>query len=254
MPAGVSGPAVLIALLLLVLAFCSFGGTWHLHRQRRILLETPTSPAGALPQGRVEVKGVSTLAPGSQPLVAPFSGKPCLHWRFVVEEERTRTQSRTINGKRQTYTERYWHAVAQQASPEPFGVRDETGIALVDPRGAEMPATSLATLRSGLFRDPPPEVLRVLQQTGIAHEGLFGLNKSMRYRESALGEGTRLFVAGTARPSWDGRLAIGRGDDGRLLVSTRSEESILRGYLAGMVLTTLAGLGLAAGGLYVLLR
>lgn len=245
--------ATVPGLLLVLLAILAAGGVWFFHSRRRLLLDTPTSPAGALPQGRVEVKGTAAPAPGVPPLQAPFSGAPCVHWSYAIEEQRTRRVHRTVNGKSTPYTERYWVTVASGHSPHLFAVRDATGLALVDPRGADVPDTRRQAYRSGTFRDPPPAVLRVLQAQGIPYEGFFGLNKTMRYTERSLPEGTPLFVLGHAGPGPDGGLAIKRGPDTPFIISARSEESLLLGYAVGLGASALAALAAGAGGLFLLL-
>lgn len=239
----------IVAILLAVAALGCFAGAWWAHGRRKLLVETPTSPAGALAEGRVEVKGTATLPPAGAMLSSPFTGTPCVHWRFTVEEERRRTETRFVDGKAQTHTTTHWVQVARGEAPQPFGVRDVTGVAVVDPRGADVPATKRSTLRSGTFRDPPPAVLAHLQGIGVSHEGLFGFNKTMRYTEHVLAEGTPLFVLGVARRGPDGRLLIGRGEGSPFLVSAQSEEALLLNYgllRGGGVVVGFILLGIAA--------
>jgi hypothetical protein len=77
---------VLIGLALSVGATAG-GGWWCLRRltQARHLLDTPTSKIRSAAQGYAEFYGVLQPQPDSL-IVAPLSGKPCVWWRFKIEE------------------------------------------------------------------------------------------------------------------------------------------------------------------------
>src|SRR2546428_10281733 len=101
------------------------------------------------------------------PLVAPYSGIPCVYYRSLFEEERQRTRGG-----------REWTTLEQGESSDPFYLQDATGALLVDPAGAE-------TVLERSYR----QIER--------GEGWLGRRK--RYSEWWIVTGQKLFVAGTVR-------------------------------------------------------
>jgi hypothetical protein len=73
------------------------GGAWWCLRgwsQARHLLDTPTSKIRSAAQGYVELYGVLEALPDMQ-LRGPLTGKPCLWWRFRIEEYRSSGKKRS---------------------------------------------------------------------------------------------------------------------------------------------------------------
>jgi hypothetical protein len=173
-----------------------------------------------------------------------------VHWSYALEEERTRTVHSTVNGKPRTRVDRDWVTIEREASRDLFGVRDETGVALVDPRDADVPSTRTQTYGAGA-RAQPPEVLRFLESQGMGPSGFLGTRR--RYVERTLAPGTTLYVLGTAAPGPGGRLVIQQAAGASLVISRRSEESLVRWYGVGVAACAVAGVALLAGGLYFLL-
>lgn len=236
--------------ILLVAGLALFAGAWWAYRRRAHIADTPTSKVRSMAVGSVELKGKAVPPPGRDLLRAPFTNEPCVYWEYKVEEERTRMKK---NGM-----ETYWATVASGRSKAPIGLRDETGVVLVDPQGEGLPTKAEARYGSGWGRDPPPQVLAFLQQADISHEGLFGINKKMRYTEERLPEFVDIYVLGNAtRPEGalgegNAALVVQREGDGAFMVSTASEEALLRNWTISFWLMLLAGIGAAAAGAYLL--
>ncbi len=96
-----------------------------LRRARRIE-NIPTSRIRSMPMGSVEIAG---QAASGAPLKTPYSMVDCVWYSFVVQEYRQRFST---HGRRGGYV-----TVASGNSEDiPFYVEDDTGKALVDPRGA----------------------------------------------------------------------------------------------------------------------
>ena len=149
--------AVLVGAGLIVFGFI-------LLRRKRLLENVPTSRIRSVAMGFAELLG---SAKNRTPLVAPYSGIPCVYYRCLLEEERQRSRGG-----------REWATLEQGESSDPFYLQDETGALLVDPAGAE-------TVLERSYR----QIER--------GEGWLGRRK--RYSEWWVVTGQKLFVAGTVR-------------------------------------------------------
>jgi hypothetical protein len=95
---------------------------WYANLKRyRTVADTPTSRIASAPQGYIELVGRGRQPPGAD-LVSPISGLPCLWYRYRVERK---------NGNR-------WEHIESGISHDTFGISDGSGMALVDPDGAEI--------------------------------------------------------------------------------------------------------------------
>ena len=239
-----------VGIILLILGLASFGGAWWAYGRRRIIADTPTSKVRSMAVGAVELQGTAVPPPGKDLLRGPFTNEPCVYWEYQVEEQRTR---HTKNG-----TQTYWASVASGRSKLPIGLRDDTGVVMIDQNGADLPGPAETRYGSGWGREPPPQVLAFLEKAHIKHENFLGFNKTMRYTERRLVEGTPLFVHGNAVRRADAAgegnaaLVVQREGDSAFLVSAGSEKSILRKWTAAFWAMLLLGIGLAAGGAYLL--
>lgn len=148
-------------------------------RRRRLIADTPTSKIRSMAMGLVEVNGATVQRSTAE---APFSGKPCVFWKVDVS-------TRSRDG---------WTVIHRESSSQPFYLRDETGIALVFPQGAE------CQLERGA-----EEVCNGISLPGCYSEylrghptvlGPFARLGMLRFREYLVGEGSSLFVLGTACP------------------------------------------------------
>ncbi|HUR69590.1 MAG TPA: GIDE domain-containing protein [Candidatus Thermoplasmatota archaeon] len=242
-----------VGLILLVAGAALFGGAWWAYGRRRAIADTPTSNVRSMAIGPVELQGTAAAAPGRELLRAPFTDEPCVYWEYKVEEQRTR---HTKNG-----TQTYWATVESGRSKAPIGLRDETGVATIDPEGADMPGPMVAQFGSGFQRDPTPRIQEFLLKKDIRFEGLFGLNKRMRFTENRLPEGATLYVLGNATRREDAgaeaavgnaALVVQRHGPGAFLVSTSSEKALLRNWTIGFWALLLSGIAAAAAGASVL--
>lgn len=165
---------------------CAAGGWLFVSRwtRARHLLDTPTSKIRSAAQGYVELYGVLS---GPETQQGPLTGKPCLWWRFRIEEHRG-------EGK-----DKRWRVVEQGQSEACFGFVDGTGECLVDPRGAEV----LPVRRdrwSGSARHPRGPV-----PTGW--RAFLGAGRRYRYVEERLQAGDPLYAIGDFRSRGGGHEA-----------------------------------------------
>ncbi|CAD5107825.1 GIDE domain-containing protein [Zestomonas carbonaria] len=165
------------------------GGWWTLRRwsQARHLLDTPTSKIRSAAQGYVELYGVLEELPEVQ-VHGPLTGKPCVWWRFRIEEYQS-----SDNKKR-------WRPVESGTSEAWLRLNDGTGECLIDPRGAEVrPVVREAW--EGNLRHP-----RGPARTGFL--GWLSSGKRYRYVEERLHVGQPLYAIGDFRTLGGGRQGL----------------------------------------------
>jgi hypothetical protein len=98
-------------------------------RRSRTVADTPTSRVASAPQGYVELFGTAKMHPGHS-LASPVSQRPCVWYRYIIEE-------RQSNNK--------WRRIGGGMSGDTFLLVDDTGHALVDPDCAEITTTDKRT-------------------------------------------------------------------------------------------------------------
>ncbi|MBW8457148.1 MAG: hypothetical protein K0M58_01700 [Thiobacillus sp.] len=109
---------------------------WYANLKRyRTVADTPTSRIASAPQGYIELVGHGRQPPGAG-LVSPISGLPCLWYRYHVERK---------NGNR-------WEHIESGISHDTFGISDGSGMALVDPDGAEILTSRKQISNAGGYR------------------------------------------------------------------------------------------------------
>ena len=153
---------------------------WRLWRRRRLIQDTPTARIRSMAIGLVEVIGAVR---GRSLVTAPFSGHECVYWQVDV----------SVQGRN-----RGWRVIHRNASGHPFYLDDETGIALVYPRGAECHLNyGVEEVAQGIAL--PDCYAEYLREHPGAVNGFTRL-ATLRFRERVLEEGQRLYVLGTATP------------------------------------------------------
>lgn len=101
---------------------------WYANLRRfRAVADTPTAKAASAPQGYVELVGHG-VHPLGEKLTSYLTGLPCLWYRYTIEEK---------NGDQ-------WRHIDSGMSADTFGLRDGTGMVLIDPDGAEIHTTHKA--------------------------------------------------------------------------------------------------------------
>lgn len=175
--------------LFFALGACLGGGWWCLRRwsQARHLLDTPTSKIRSAAQGYVELYGVLEELPQAA-VRGPLTNKPCLWWRFRIEEYQS-------NGKK-----RSWRSIESGSSDAWLRLVDGTGECLIDPRGAEVRPV-VREVWQGSLRHP----------LGPAKTGLLGFlssGKRYRYTEERFHVGQPLYAIGDFRTAGGGQQGL----------------------------------------------
>lgn len=152
--------------------------------KKRLIENIPTSKIRSIAMGLVEVYG--EVIPAQKPLKSPFSAMDCVYYNYKIQEHRS-------SGKHS-----YWATIKKGERASRFYLKDNTGSVLVDPEGADIAISKDNTFDSHLGKDPPKEVKKFLDSSGISFEGFLGMNKQMRYSESFIEPKDKLYVLGTA--------------------------------------------------------
>ena len=180
---------------------------------------------GQLIAGLAKMRGEIRAVNGADLLVSPMTQVPGVYYKFVVEQESTRNDS-TDQSMR---TETDWHTVITDEQAVPAAVRDETGDALVDLKGAEVVLSQGQQLKSGTFNNMPAELEgRLNTLYGFSSKG-FIFNKSLRYTEQVIEEGVKVLVVGEVKVHQSGTAVFIKGDH-PLLVTDKSEDELVSHY------------------------
>jgi hypothetical protein len=195
-------------------------------RNRLKLIEAaPMCKADELITGLAKMKGKIVAVDEEDLLTSPMSKTVCVYFRFLVQEERTRTVTSYQNGRNVTRTERYWHTVVDDIQAVPSAVQDKTGEAMVELREAELTLEAMQAT-SGTFNSLPANLERMLQKRyGVSGKGLI-FNKNMRYTETTLEPGAKVFVVGDCKIKKSGTACFYKGDD-PLLITDKNEEELV---------------------------
>ncbi len=164
----------------------AFGWGFKVWRRMRLIVDTPTAKVRSMPMGRVELRG---RAQEKAELQAPITKRPCVYYRYTVEEERRSGKNRT------------WVTVDRgDSSAWAFYLEDETGSVLLMPEGASVEiACDFEAKHGGLSGlifgrepsfDPSPWMNR--GWLGVA-------SKKLRFREWRIHAGEALYVLGVSQ-------------------------------------------------------
>lgn len=90
----------------------------------RTIVDTPTARIQSAPQGYSELAGLAR--PHLRQTAGPLTGRPCLWYRYRVDERRGSGRNR------------HWARIAGGDCPDPFLLDDGTGRCIVEPAGAHL--------------------------------------------------------------------------------------------------------------------
>ena len=166
-------------------------------REKRIIMNTPSSKIRSAAMGLVEVSG---SARGPQTIPAGITGEACYYYRAIAWQLRQ-------SGKNES-----WKKVADESLFVPFFVDDSTGRLLVDPQGAELDVhcNFKDDFGGSFFRSNdlmPADVNGFLVRNGLT------LSERTRLEEYCIKPEYPLFVLGTlsqtsGNPQWAGGLHV----------------------------------------------
>jgi hypothetical protein len=189
-----------------VLAFSSAG--WlalRAWRTARLISSTPPSTIAALTPGLHEVRGAIR---GEGTLTSPLSDRPCVYWRFLLEQRR---QNR-------------WETLVDRKEGVPAWLDDGGGRLEVDVLTADVILTRSEHGNGGIFGVPSAELTRVLAALGEEPAALQG--PYVRYREEWVSPGDRMHAVGTV--SQEGEAWRMRAEGDVHVISDRDEAEVIR--------------------------
>ncbi|HYM80461.1 MAG TPA: GIDE domain-containing protein [Candidatus Limnocylindria bacterium] len=148
-------------------------------RTLHLIRNTPTARIRSMAMGLVEING--SVVPRST-AIAPFTGRPCAYWEVDVAVR----------------TRRSYSIVHRNQSGQPFYLRDETGLALVYPKGAELRIT-FAKAEECFGLNLPDCYASYLKEHGTLFTNAARMTV-LRFRERILEESQQVYVMGSAMP------------------------------------------------------
>jgi hypothetical protein len=166
----------------LAAAVCAAVALWALHRfllclhRDRLLADTPLVKIRSAAQGYVKLFG--RAAPNGDGLSAPLSSRPCVWWRYQVEEKCRGEKGQT-----------HWEIIDSGTSVDLFSLVDGDAQCLVGPINAEITPTT----HQVWYGATPRPGAAPAQKSGFLNSGDF------RYTESSLSIGDKLSVLGELR-------------------------------------------------------
>jgi E3 Ubiquitin ligase len=259
---------VLIAGIVCLLVAGALGFfAWRQHERLRRMQSTETLTCAAIAERRAaaveaggpgsfrlvcEVSGVAAPGEGGA-LRGPESGSETVWHRVTLSEHCWDTDVDADGDKRR---ERKVRLLESEASDASFALDDGTGTILVATAAADVDEPSKTSDR---FTEERTDVEDASGVAGAMQTVQRWTSSTIgfEYVEWAIRPGQRLFVVGEATDA-GGRLEMAKPADGRLLISTRTEEQLQRSagrWSRGLGIAAAAlaviGLGLAIAGLVV---
>jgi hypothetical protein len=186
-------------------------------QRTRRLREAGPRPIADLPEdtpGRV----AGIAQPPSEPLIAPFSGRPCVYYAASIE--RRSPMDPAALAATPLAADAGWLVLASETRSIAFVIQDETGRALIEPTAArvELDASASAPLDGAS--------LTLRQREFLAQHQILEPGDSLRYREVAIavGEAIAVFGSGTREPDPEAIPADYRGEPPTRLRLTSSAK------------------------------
>lgn len=150
---------------------------------KRKLMKAPYRSLSQFKTGQVG-KIVGSVEFGEKPLTAPLSGRTCAYYHVKVEK-------RVSSGKSS-----HWETLIEEEDQIAYLIRDGKHFAIIADDHIRSYIVQDANYSSGLFDDATPNLEHFLGRHGYESEGLFGFNKTMRYREGVLENQEEVAVLG----------------------------------------------------------
>jgi len=181
--ADLLGVAIVVGSVLFVVGAVAFG--WYFAEDQKIRRRIRSAPRVKIAEARdgMEVRLVGTIRPGHT-LSSPLSHRLGVYYRATIEEYRSSGKSGS------------WYLIADEEQFVDFSLADETGEVLVRMVHPRVSVVNDTHSRSGTFDDATPAEESFLQRHGGCSLGLFGLNRTLRYKEGVFEPGEQVSVVG----------------------------------------------------------
>ncbi|GAB1433776.1 hypothetical protein MASR2M29_24200 [Spirochaetota bacterium] len=199
--------------------------------------------AGSFSQ-QVELKGV---AESGQSLKSEMTAEPCVWYRSVVTREYEENYTeRDSDGKTTTRTRRGSEIVSSNERSIAFALRDASGSITVDPDGASIDSVKVLSRFENGELGTGFSIGSFRFSVGVPGRGRRTLGYKME--EFILPLGKDLYVLGEARDE-SGKLKVGKPSKkgARFIISTKSEEELLKAAKGGQKGLNIAAIALGIG-------
>ncbi|MCW3071217.1 MAG: hypothetical protein JWO44_1107 [Bacteroidetes bacterium] len=159
---------------------------WHAYFNReatvkRKLKKVPGKKIADCEDGEI-VKIAGKIKYVSEPMIAPLSGRKCVYYQVVVEEN-----------------DDGWQEIIREETGKDVVITDGTHYALIETRLAKSYLQLDKRYTSKWGKDASRSQENLLKRHGEVSTRFFGTNKSLRYLEAILEENEQVVVAGIAR-------------------------------------------------------
>jgi len=204
-----------------------------------LILNTETSKITTIGKGFHEVKGKVTLT--GEKLTSPYSNRPCVYYRFKVEELKSSGKSSQ------------WRTVIDDIKNVEFGVTDISGMALINTEGAGLKLNRDEKGKTKFLKENTPELKAAMSKYNIDTRGWL-FEKSLRFEETVLCEGDELYVMGEVT-EMKGYYPVFSKQKLPFIISDKPEEELLKASkTASQIALAFLLLVPAALGLYIYLK
>jgi hypothetical protein len=122
------------------------------------------------------------------PIIAPLSGRRCAYYYVLVEQQ-------VSSGKSS-----HWETLIEEEVGGKFVIRDGRHCAHINSQNVKTVLVEDRQYSSRIGQDATPELEKYLNDHGKKSEGVFGWNKTLRYKEGVLEEGE--LIAAMGRGEW----------------------------------------------------
>ena len=171
---------VLYAGLGFVFGIILFVRGFRLLQRKRLIMDTPNSHVRSAAIGLVELSG---LAVGPNTITSPITMRPSFYYRTALWRE-------VGSGKN-----RHWELAVDERFHVPFFLKDETGMVLVNPHGAEMDihCDFSGSYSTSMFSGDkmPPRVVEFATANGVS------LTSPLKVEEYCVKPRNALYILGT---------------------------------------------------------
>jgi len=165
--------------------------SYYLNTKNSILRELRKSKSKSISSIKNDeyAKVIGSIKDVVNPLNAPLSGRPCVYYHVLIEQE-------IKNG---------WKKIIDDKKAQDFFIEANGEMAIVRTNDAKEEKTRMIYLhtdhteKSGFLNDASNKLQNYLRSHGTSSTGLFGLNRSLRYKEGIVAIGEEVVVKGVAQ-------------------------------------------------------
>lgn len=156
----------------------------------RTLKKLPNKPISGLKTNQfTKVTGKAKNL--EEPLIAPYSKRKCVFYKIKIEQ------------KKRSGKNKYWSTIVNEEKIQAFFIEKNGDYVMVkskqNPKNYKSYLVADKKTSSGIFNEPTPEFLAVLEKYNIKTQGFFGINKQIRYSEGIIEIGEEITVAGIGK-------------------------------------------------------